>query len=138
MNTLKIFLLGILSTFLVACKDDDKSNNGLKTGQIEFKAYPNEYDYKISFNAAVHQKITINWGNGVKEEYFGNGDLVEYSHKFANLNLQTITIEAESSITKFTFNADLPYVLGHIFDGYISEIKFGKVPDLREIYVLGG
>ena len=124
----------MICTFLIACsKMDDNdvlggsnsggSNNGLKSGQIEIKAYPDE-NKKISFYVTA-KKITIDWGDGNKDEFTPNGANIEYSHEYAYQNFQTISIVTES-ITSISFYS--------YTKGTVHELRFGKCTELKEIY----
>ena len=131
MKTIRIILIGMLCTFLVSCnKDEDNgsggSNNGLKSGQIEFKAYPDK-DNKISFFATA-KKITIDWGDGTKDEFEPNGSEKEFIHEFSNQNFQTVSIVTES-ITSFQ-----PSKSGK---GTLHELRFGKCSELKDVYCSG-
>ena len=121
----------MLCTFFVTCnKDDDTggSNNGLKSGQIEFKAYPGE-DNKISFNAKA-KKITIDWGDGIINEFTPNGIEREFVHEYTNQNFQTVSFVTES-ITSISF--ERPLIVGQWQWQDLHELRFGKCVDLKEV-----
>ena len=100
--------------------------NGLKEGQIEFKAKPDR-DNKISFYATAN-KITINWGNGHVEEFTLNGVKEKFTHEYpTGENFQTVSIVTES-ITIFSFNG------ANDATETLQELKFGECPELREVY----
>ena len=84
------------SVILGGCNknDDDTSNNGLKSGQVEFKARRNNRG-EIAF-LAIAKKISIDWGDGTKEDFFPNGVSKLYAHNYNDDNIQTVSVMTES------------------------------------------
>jgi len=124
---LKTLGLGLVANSVVfsGCnKDDDEggSNNGLKAGEIEIKAYPdNNRDNKIIFSATA-KKITIDWGDGTVNEFNPNGKGMEFSHQYQFADYKTVSIMTEL-ITDYehkTYSEQL-------------ELRFGKCTELRKL-----
>ena len=139
MKTIKLFtLLSMLSWLMLACgneivggernEEDDSSSsssssgNNLKTGQVEMKGYPDASGI-IGFRAAA-KKITIDWGDGIKDEMNPNGVQITITHDYSNRNFQEILINAENltSISGFS-------------NGVTHELRFGDCPNLKTINV---
>jgi len=89
MRVIDVFLIGMACTFLAACSGDR-----LKSGRIEFKAIPDE-DNKISFYAsyASTKTITIDWGDGSKEDFTPTDTPVVKLKKSLNINISIMTLK---------------------------------------------
>ena len=124
------FALLALGVIFCGCKSDGGGNdgpgddNGLRAGQIQFKAEP-ESDNSISFYATA-EKITIDWGDGQIDELTLHGAEKELTHEYLNQNYQTVSIVAES-ITVFR----KCYQSSN--RGTLLELRFGKCPELKKI-----
>jgi Leucine-rich repeat (LRR) protein len=130
------FLSMILLSFAVlSCSkgDDDGGEPGggngnppagdLKAGQIQIKGYANSSSKKIIFYATA-KKLTVDWGDGQKEEITPNGVGREFPHEYENAtNFQTISINTEE-LTEIGFGNNY---------GDIRELRFGNCPKLKEI-----
>ncbi|MDR1347743.1 MAG: Ig-like domain-containing protein, partial [Prevotellaceae bacterium] len=95
---------------------------------VQIKGYADDYSKKISFYATA-KKLTIDWGDGQKEEITPNGNGREFSHEYENAtNFQTISINTED-LTEIGFR----YNYGYMYDGDIYELRFGNCPKLKKI-----
>ena len=117
---------GIIAAGCNKDDDDDEYNNGLKFGQVEFKATPGNDDV-ISFMAAT-KKITIDWGDGTVDEYMPNGIEKIFFHEYLSQNLQTVSIVTES-MTYFSCSHNI----GLNFRCVFRELRFGKCTELKRI-----
>jgi hypothetical protein len=129
-NILNALVLTLLVAVSFSCEnriengDDNNASKKLELGQMEAKAYPDR-DKKISFWASS-QKITIDWGDGVINELIPNGVFQEFSHEYANQNLQTIKISTED-LRAIGGSEDFPAV------GAFQELRFANCPKLQTI-----
>ncbi|MDR1349049.1 MAG: hypothetical protein LBJ63_11615, partial [Prevotellaceae bacterium] len=100
----------------------------LKAGQVQIKGYAGSSGKKIVFYATA-KKLTIDWGDGQKEEITPNGVRQEFPHEYENAtNFQTISINTEDlteiGVIRYyesSYNCD------------IRELRFGNCPKLKEI-----
>ncbi|MDR1198433.1 MAG: Ig-like domain-containing protein [Prevotellaceae bacterium] len=137
------FLSMILLGFAVlSCSkgDDDGGEPGggngnppagdLKAGQVQIKGYAHSSSKKITFYATA-KKLTIDWGDGQKEEITPNGNGREFSHEYENAtNFQTISINTEE-LTEIGLSKNTsPYGK---YDGDIYELRFGNCSKLTKI-----
>ncbi|MDR1198605.1 MAG: leucine-rich repeat domain-containing protein [Prevotellaceae bacterium] len=134
------FLSMILLSFAVlSCSkgDDDGGEPGggngnppagdLKAGQVQIKGYAHSSSKKITFYATA-KKLTVDWGDGQKEEITPNGNGREFSHEYENAtNFQTISINTEE-LTTIRFGKNYGS-----YDGDIRELRFGNCPKLQGI-----
>jgi hypothetical protein len=129
------FLSMILLSFAVlSCSkgDDDGEPGGgngnppagdLKAGQVQIKGYANSSSKKITFYATA-KKLTVDWGDGQKEEITPNGNGREFPHEYENAtNFQTISINTEE-LTEIRFGNNY---------GDIRELRFGNCSKLKKI-----
>jgi Leucine-rich repeat (LRR) protein len=118
---------------IASCEDilgnNDNSLTGgaddLKTGQIEMKVDPYQYNNKVSFKIAA-QKISIDWGDGTVEETVLSGSKRNFEHEYANSNPRTIKVNTEYLIS---FGIGLYSSDG----GQFNELRFGNCPKLEEL-----
>ena len=139
-NLLIIMLLGIFSCAFSACvetvENNEKEETGeeevnnendipetLKIGEIRIKAFPSD-NKKISFQVYA-KKISIDWGDGMTDEFIINEEIKNCSHDYANNNLQTIIIQTEELIGIGKAVIEM--------NGNYKEIRFGECPFLEEI-----
>jgi len=103
--------------------------NNLQAGQIEIKIYPDK-DYKVKFYATA-KKITIDWGDGVVENFTPNGIRESFPHQYPPIPIfETIKVNAEG----LTYFGSSSFVSDESKSKvFFHEIKFGSCPDLKEI-----
>lgn len=123
MKKVLYFLSLICLSLFVACSnndnDDPEENDNQKEG-IELKGYPDSSN-KMSLVLSA-QSLTIDWGDGIIEEYTPTGNEVEYTHQYTGQSIQKISVKGEK-ITSF-------YVDGV---GKYSEIRIGDCPYLQKV-----
>ena len=132
-SLLIIILLGIFFCTFNSCEEpvvngeNEEINNEipkeLQTGEIRMKVYP--ANKKVSFQA-LSGTISINWGDGVIDEFTPGEELGDYSHEYANSNIQTVIIHAEE-LKGIGNGADKEMY------GIFKEIRFGECPFLEDI-----
>jgi len=93
-------------------------SNNLKKGQIIIKVYPDSGN-EVLFGA-ITTKITIDWGDGVVDKLTPNGVVQEFTHTFANKNLQTIKIESEKLVG---FGVGDDYTFKELYFGEMNELE---------------
>ena len=130
-SLLIIMLLGIFFCIFSACEkslvgdeneeviDNNEIPEKLKIGEVRMKVYPAN-NKKVSFHILA-KKISIDWGDGVTDEFTINEEIKNCSHEYSNNNLRTIIIHTEEleGIGKMS--------------GNYEEIRFGECPFLEEI-----
>jgi len=133
-SLLIIMLLGIFFCTFSSCgesevggeNEETNENNEipekLNIGEIRMKVYPS--DKKVSFHVLA-KKISIDWGDGVTDEFTMNEEIKNCSHDYVNNNLRTIIIHTEElrGIGKAVIE----------MSGNYTEIHFGECPFLEEI-----
>ena len=134
-SLLIIMLLGIFFCIFSACEkslvgdeneeviDNNEIPEKLKIGEVWMKVYPAN-NKKVSFHILA-KKISIDWGDGVTDEFTINEEIKNCSHEYSNNNLRTIIIHTEEleGIGKAVIE----------MSGNYEEIRFGECPFLEEI-----
>jgi hypothetical protein len=121
-----------LSLFICCSCDNTEDNNSnsndtstlLEMGQVVANVYPDK-DKRISFWASS-QTLIIDWGDGAIDELTPNGVMKEFSHEYANQNLQTIKISSKD-LTAIGGSKDFPAM------GAFQELRFAHCPKLQSI-----
>ena len=149
MKQLKIFYVFsaiiLLSGMMCACGeiiygDEDENENGssssggnnnLKTSQIEMKIKP--MDDRIAFDFIANGKVTIEWGDGIINEFTSNGTKSRYTHTYPNQNSYIIKVTTEV-MTLFEYPRTISVGTNSYYvNADIYELRFGTCPHLQKI-----
>lgn len=136
-HVLRIGLTYFFCLCLFACNntsidDEQEDSELLQAGEVRIKAYPNDLR-KISF-AVVAEKITIDWGDGMVEDFTPDEEGEEFTHEYANQNQQNILIRTEKLRAFVALAHAIPTMTSIIGNcGSFEEIHFGKSPSLESV-----
>jgi Leucine-rich repeat (LRR) protein len=127
-----LFILLTASIMLSSCSKEDLSNetenslenaseNGLKSEQIQLKAYPTENN-EIFIRDIAADSISIDWGDGTIDEIVPNKNIhTYYSHKYTDGDVRKIVV---TGINLTSFNSTVN----------ICELSFGYCPKLLYLF----
>jgi hypothetical protein len=129
-NIFNVFIVITLGTFIFSC---EKEEDGLlKTGQIEFKTYPDDNQENEIYLELVAQKLTIDWGDGNIEHFSPQGERQGFFHQYDTWSLKNIRISTEG-MTHFGPQGTPSDWDMRVWEKHFDELRFSNCPELQQI-----